>query len=297
MIKIVKKNKEGVSALMIVIGVILLLYALMMISLLIWGAYTSLKDPLDYRIDNLGLPPTWKFSNYITVINNFFVVDTSVTPTRNIYLVEMLCNSVLYAAGSAFLQATVQFIMAYLASRFNFKFGKIVYTLVIIGMTVPIVGSEPSALAIANNLNLRDSIAGMWLMKSYFLGMYFLIFFETLKAFPKDFSEAAYIDGASNTRVMFQIIAPLTKTTYLTIVLLLFVQFWNDYTTPMLFMPNVPTLSYGLYTFVMGKSVDAIANEPMRLCACFLLLIPILVLFAIFHDKLLSNVTLGGVKE
>lgn len=52
-----------------------------------------------------------------------------------------------------------------------------------------------------------------------------------------------------------------------------------------------------IYTFVMGKSVDAIANEPMRLCACFLLLIPILVLFAVFHDKLLSNVTLGGVKE
>lgn len=293
----VKKKQGGFSLLLTGIGIVLAIYALIMITLLVWGAYTSFKDPLDYRIDNLGLPPVWQFSNYITVIDNFFVVDTSVTPTRDIYLMEMLCNSLLYAGGSAFLQATVQFIMAYLASRFHFKFGKIVYFLVIVGMTVPIVGSEPSALAIANNLNLRDSIFGMWLMKSYFLGMYFLIFFETLKAFPKDFSEAAYIDGASNTRVMFQIIAPLTKTTYLTIVLLLFVQFWNDYTTPMLFMPNVPTLSYGLYTFVMGKSVDAIANEPMRLCACFLLLIPILVLFAVFHDKLLSNVTLGGVKE
>lgn len=282
---------------MIIIGVILALYALSLIMLLVWGAYTSVKDPLDYRIDKLGLPPTWKFSNYKTVLDNFVVVDKSVTPTRDIYIGEMLLNSVLYAFGSALLQATVQFIMAYVSSRFNFKLGKIVYFLVILGMTMPIVGSDPSALAIAEQLNLKDSIIGMCLMKSYFLGMYFLIFFATLSAFPKDYAEAAYIDGASNTRVMFQIMAPLIKTTYLTIVLLLFVQFWNDYTTPMLFMPNVPTLSYGLYTFVMGTSKAEIANEPMRLCACFMLLLPVLVLFAFFHDKLLSNVTLGGVKE
>ena len=296
------KRGEGtpattVSKILIFVGILLFLYALSLTALMIWGAYTSLKAPIDYRIDMLGLPPTWKFSNYPTVVEFFYVLDKSVTPNRKVYILEMIFNSVMYSLGSALLQATVQFIMAYLASRFAFKFGKVIYVIVIIGMTVPIVGSEPSAIAIAETLHLRDSIVGMWVMKSYFLGMYFLILFETLKAFPKDFAEAAYIDGAGNTRVMWQIMFPLTKTTFFTIVLLLFVQFWNDYTTPMLFMPNVPTLSYGLWTVVIGSSIDEIANEPMRLAACLMLLAPILILFTLFHNKLLSNVSIGGIKE
>lgn len=290
-------TKERVSKLFVFVGVMLFLYTLTLLIIMIWGLYTSFKSPINYRLDKIGLPNKWNFSNYPTVIEFFYVLDRSVIPNREVYMPEMILNSVLYAFGSALLQAAVQFIMAYLASRFDFKFGKIVYALVIIGMTVPIVGSEPSALLIANKLNLRDSIFGMWIMKSYFLGMYFLIFFETLKAFPKDYAEAAHIDGASNTRVMFQIIAPLSKNTYFTIVLLLFVQFWNDYTTPMLFMPNVPTLSYGLYNFVMSGAVDEISNEPMRLAACMMLLMPVLILFIFLHDKLLSNVTIGGVKE
>ena len=297
--KIANKIKNNFSPLMIVIGFVLLLYTLMLISLLVWASYTSLKDVLDYSIDKVGIPSIkdLKFSNYLTVFKYFTAEDKTVRPARTVFIWEMLANSLLYAVGSAFMQATIQFIMAYLAARFNFKFGKIVYGLVIVGMIIPIVGSQPSALAIAELLNLKDSIWGMWIMKSYFLGMYFLIFFETLKAFPKDFSEAAYIDGASNTRVMFQIIAPLTKTMYFTIVLLLFVQFWNDYTTPMLFMPNKPTLSYGLYRFVVENKIDEIAYDPYKMGACLMLLIPIIVIFTIFHDKLLSNVTLGGVKE
>lgn len=290
-------SRTSASKIMIFVGILLFVYALSLTMIMVWGFYNSLKDPLDYRIDMLGLPPTWKFSNYSTVIEFFYVLDKSVTPNRPVYILEMVLNSVLYAAGSSLLQATIQFIMAYVASRFATRFGRIVYVIVIIGMTVPIVGSEPSALAIAEKLQLKDSILGMWLMKSYFLGMYFLIFFETLKAFPKDFSEAAHIDGASNTRVMWQIMFPLARTTFFTIVLLLFVGFWNDYTTPMLFMPNVPTLSYGLWSFVMGNSINEIANEPMRLAACLLLLLPILILFTFLHDKLLANVSVGGIKE
>ena len=127
--------------------------------------------------------------------------------------------------------------------------------------------------------------------------MYFLVFYETLRAFPKDFAEAAYIDGAGNFTVMIKIMAPLSATTYFTIALLLFVQFWNDYTTPMLYMPNVPTLAYGLYYFVDLSRINEVNSQPMRLAACIMMVIPTLALFLAFHNKLLSNVTIGGVKE
>ena len=96
---------------------------------------------------------------------------------------------------------------------------------------------------------------------------------------------------------MLKIIVPLAANTYFTIVLLLFVTYWNDYTTPMLFMPNVPTLSYGLYYFADLCRINEVNTTPMRLGACMMMLVPTLLLFILFHNKLLSNITIGGVKE
>ena len=126
--------------------------------------------------------------------------------------------------------------------------------------------------------------------------MYFLVFHATLGAFPKDYEEAAEIDGASNFSVLIKIMWPLSITTYSTVLLLTFIAQWNDYTTPMLFMPAVPTIAYGLRTFDASSNND-ITNGPTRMAACLLGAVPTLTLFIIFHDRLLNNISIGGVKE
>ena len=293
-----KNRISGHSVFWTIVGIFLAVYAVSLFIPLIWGFISSFKGKIDFRLNMFGLPEEWLFSNYASVLKYFFIKVESGASFRNVYIPEMLLNSILYAVGSAFIQATVQFVMAYVAARFSkFKLSKIIYAIVIIGLIVPIVGSEASALSIAQHLNLKDRILGMYVMKSYFLGMYFLVFYETLKAFPKDYDEAARVDGASNLTIMLGIIAPLAKNTYFTIVLLLFVTYWNDYTTPMLFMPNVPTLSYGLYYFSDLSRINEVNTTPMRLGACMMMLVPTLTLFILFHNKLLSNITIGGVKE
>lgn len=279
-----------------IIGSLLGLYALSMLFVLFWGIMSSFKADLAFALDPISFPKKFVFENYALAWKVFYVRAGKTVPV-DIYIEEMLLNSILYAGGSALVQATVQFTMAYVAARFAFKFGKIVYTIVILGMIIPLVGTEPSALAIASFLNLRDSILGMFVMKGYFLGMYFLVFYEMLKAFPKDYDEAAYIDGASNLTVLTRIIAPLSATTYFTIVLLLFVTYWNDYTTPLLYMPNIPTAAYGLLTFWTNPQSSEAANTPVQLAASAIMMIPTLLLFLAFHKKLLSNITIGGVKE
>lgn len=264
---------------------------------MLWGLISSFKSSIDFTLNPFGMPRKWMFENYSTIIEYFKIDVMQVGGQRPVYIPEMILNSVLYALGSALIQAFIQFITAYAASRFDFKIGKVLYTIVILAMIVPIIGSDASALAVASFLGLRDSIIGMWVMKSYFLGMYFLVFYETLRAFPKDYAEAAYLDGAGNLSVMVRIMAPLSATTFFTITLLLFVQYWNDYTTPMLFMPNVPTLSYGLYYFSLHNTITEINTVPMKLGACMMMLVPTLIIFVAFHNKLLSNVTVGGVKE
>lgn len=291
------KNKTEKSVLWIIIGILLFIYSVSLFLPMLWGLISSFKSSIDFTLNPFGMPRKWMFENYSTIIEYFKIDVMQVGGQRPVYIPEMILNSVLYALGSALIQAFIQFITAYAASRFDFKIGKVLYTIVILAMIVPIIGSDASALAVASFLGLRDSIIGMWVMKSYFLGMYFLVFYETLRAFPKDYAEAAYLDGAGNLSVMVRIMAPLSATTFFTITLLLFVQYWNDYTTPMLFMPNVPTLSYGLYYFSLHNTITEINTVPMKLGACMMMFVPTLIIFVAFHNKLLSNVTVGGVKE
>jgi ABC-type glycerol-3-phosphate transport system permease component len=293
-----KKTDRKFSVLYLILGIVLAIYAISFLYVLFWALSTSLKDPIfDFEIDNYaGLPRALHFENYATVVNAFFVRISTDEGTRKVYFIEMLTNSVLFALGNSLVQVTVTFLMAYAAARFKFFIGKVIYSVVIVGMILPIVGSQPSALAVSRQLGLYNSILGMYVHKFTFLGMYFLVFHAVLGAYPKDFDEAAQIDGASNLSVMLRIMWPLSATTYFTVLLLVFIAQWNDYTTPMLFMPDVPTIAYGLRTFDASTDND-ITNVPTRMAACLLGAIPTLALFVIFHDRLLNNVSLGGVKE
>ena len=118
------------------------------------------------------------------------------------------------------------------------------------------------------------------------------MFYATFKSLPWTFAEAAQIDGAGHFRTFIQIMLPLIRSTLFAVFILLFIEHWNDYYTPMVFLPEKPTMSYGLFIF----QTDNKASTPIQLAACILACVPILIVFAAFKDKIMSNVTMGGIK-
>ena len=110
-------------------------------------------------------------------------------------------------------------------------------------MIIPTVGNLPSELQMVVSLNLYNKIYGLWLLKANFLGMYFLMFYGVFKAFPASFTEAAKIDGANNWTIMIKIAFPLVFNVMSTVLLINFINFWNDYQTPLLYMPAYPTVA------------------------------------------------------
>lgn len=301
------RKKKNINVLMIIVGAILVIYVISAFVLLIWSMITSLKSDLELDFNRFGLPGMYgenphlnlQFQNYVNVFKYFFIkVTLRSGGTKYVAIEEMFLNGLLYALGSAVVQAFVQYLMAYVSARFKYKGCKIFYWIVIFTMVLPTVDTTASGLYIAKILGLTDSIIGMYIMKANFLGVYFLVMYAQLKAFPKDFSEAAKIDGAGNFSVMMRITFPLIKNTFITVVLLLFVQYWNDYTTPMLYMPNVPTLAFGLYWLCLENSVTAvIKNVPSAMAGCMMMLIPMLILFLFTHKRLMGNLSMGGLKE
>lgn len=276
---------------------ILFLYALSLLVPMLWSLMTSFKTNDDFTYYPLDWPSIFQWENYITVFDYFYA------PSKQEYGEDilvgagiMLLNSTWYALGTSLVSTFVAFLVGYVVARFHFKFCGVIYTVVILQMIIPTVGTLPSELRIAQSLGLYNTVYGMLFMKSYVTGLYFLSFYAALRVIPKDFAEAAHLDGANNFHVMFKIMLPMASGVFFTILLLSFIQFWNDYQTPLIYMPTFPTLAYGLYHFVNASYEAETSSVPMQLGACMLMAVPLFTIFIVFQDKLLGGVSLGGLK-
>ena len=298
--KSVKRKHARFSPAVIVFTVILLLYVISLVIPFIWGFFTSLKGNIEFSLNVLGLPKghiwEWRWDNYAYVFNNFSVEVIKGTERYNVNMFQQLLYSILYSLGGGLLGAFTPCVVGYLISRFPNKFSRVLYSAVIIVMVIPIVGSEVSMLQLLRSLHLYDTMIGNLIMSMNFLTMYLLVYHAAFKSLSNSYAEAAEIDGANEFTVFFRINFPLVRGTFFTILLLLFIARWNDYTSPLLYMPSKPTLAYGVFAF-NSSTQTTLSWPPMKITGCMILVIPILIVFLIFHEKIMGNITMGGVKE
>lgn len=296
----VKKVKKQVNPLAIIVFIILALYLLTMIFSVLWLLSTTLKLPKEYEGD---FAPDFKpnmiwfpergftFDNYIHAYKLFYV------PTENgdVGIIKQFGNSILYSVGCAFATTASCLVMGYATARFRYKLSGYIYAFVLVTMALPIVGALPSEIRVAKQLNIFGSFPGIWIMRANFLNTYFLIFFAQFKMIPKDYTEAAKIDGASPLAVMMKIIVPLAATTTSTVFILLFISYWNDYQIPMIYLENHPVAAHGMYNFVHFP-INALDKTPYKLAGIVIMALPIIVVYAIFNKKLNVNLSVGGIK-
>lgn len=296
-----ERRKIKFSTMYIVICCVLSVYVLSLCIPLLWAVLTSVKSQTEFRLNMLGLPKgmpwEWRWSNYGKVFTDFYEVITIKGVGRiKVGLSKMIENTLLYAVGCSLLQTLCPCIVAYLTAKFDYKFSKFVDTLVVSLMVVPIIGSQPSEMQMLKGLGFYDTMWGMWICKFSFLGMYYLIFQGAFKGIPNDFFEAAYVDGASEIRVLFSIALPMVRNVFGTVFLIKFVAFWNDYQTPALYMPSLPVLARGIFRLTHALQGE-FATIPFRMAGCMFLALPILILFIIFKEKMMGNLSMGGLKE
>ena len=284
----------------IILMSVLILYSVSLLLPILWGLSTSLKTDLDFYLNPFWLPDgwfwNWQWSNYSYAFMNFVVKVEAGAGFRIIYMEEMFLYTILYALGCAFFQSFVCCVVAYMVVKFDYFFSKVIYTVVIVAMILPIVGSLPSEIQMSRALGFFDTIWGMWIMKSHFLGMYFLVFHAMFRGIPKEFADAARVDGAGNFQVLFSIMMPLVRNTLFTVILLNFIGYWNDYQVPLIYLPSSPTIAYGLYLFNFS-TINSLSTIPMKITGCMIMMLPILIVFLIFRNRLIGNISIGGLKE
>ncbi len=318
--KIMKNKKGETNAVFIILFVIFVLYAFLILFSLGWALLTSLKSVDDFEINQniLGFPSLksddadpfnsrnafLRLENYVKIITNFKVVkkqpfyqgDVLVTHTCEATIGTMLANTLLYVGGGALIYAFMPAFTAYLCAKYNYKLSSIIFGVYTFMMCMPIVGAYPTELTFLRNTGLYDTIWGNYLQKMTGSGMYFFVYHAYFKGVSDTYREAAEIDGASEFTIMFRIYFPLAIKIMMTVFLIQFVALWNDYQTPLLYLPTHPTLAYGVF-YLSYFQLHEWYHTSIKMAGCIMLVVPVLIIFVIFKNKLMGDVSLGGIKE
>ena len=322
--KRISMKKSVDKAIVIAVCGLLILYTISMLIPLIWGLIMSLKPEDEVTYAMRSLEEHWQIlfgatdsrfdqdrsvlGNYLRVIKVLQPIQTSdsyfaglkldrlVNVTEVDYFGEILLNTVLYTIGGAFIMALVPCIIGYMCAKYPYKFSSILVAVALFAMIMPSVGTYPVELILLRRLGIYNSIWGNWIQTFSFTGSYFFVYIAFFSGVDQTYTEAAEIDGASQLRVLIQIIIPLASKMIATVFLIQFIHRWNDYQAPLLYLPTHPTLSYALFMRIGVVSSDAINDLPGKCAGCLMLALPIIVLFIAFRDKIMGNVSMGGLK-
>ncbi len=271
-----------------IVFVIFLIYAITLLYPFIFLLINSFKtNPVEMLKNPLGLPQTASFDSYK------FALTYKLKGTTTIF--QMFVNTITLSVGQTFVSMALTCMSAYTLAKYDFKGNKVIYTIIIISSVVPVFGAEAALFNLMTNvLHLRNTYLGMLLLCGGFGGP-FLYLHSFFKEIPWSYAESAMIDGASDFRIFVQIMIPLAQNGVLVFTIMKFMGFWNEYWQAFLYYGQYPTLAVGLKEMAELAGQSGFSHS-MFFAATIVCIIPVLIIYAIFSDKLMENLGAGGIK-
>ncbi|MET8866610.1 carbohydrate ABC transporter permease [Nonomuraea sp. NPDC004580] len=204
-------------------------------------------------------------------------------------------NTLLYAALGTLFTVVSSVPVAYALARFRFRGRRAAFLLVVTTMMLPPQVVAVPVYLVWARLGLTD---GLWpLILPLLLGDAFSIFLlrQFLLTIPRDYTDAARVDGCSDLRTLLRVILPMARPAVAAVALFQFFYCWNDYYGPLLYAgveQESLTLSLGLATFKAFHSVQ----WNLTMAATLLVTAPVIIVFFFAQRVFIEGVTLTGVK-
>ena len=289
------KVKES-QVIFIIIGLIYLIHGLSLIVPFLWMIITSFKSRLDFQDSFLGLPQVWQWKNYSQIFSllRIEVVKNGAFYTYNVF--DMMANSLTMAIFGSFFGLLSVVLCSYVVAKYDFAIRKLLFNINIFVMVIPIVGSLSTTLTVYKNLGIYNNLWAYIIFPGGPFGFNFLLLYGAFKAIPNTYSEAIFIDGGGHLTVFLRIILPMMLPTLSALYVLSFISNWNNYSASLIFLPSVPTLSYGLYVFQYDSAKYG-ASLPEVLAGFAICSVPSVALYCCFQKVITKSLAVGGLKE
>lgn len=265
-------------------AVVLVLIALISLTPIYWGIVTSVK-PLNeinaFPPKLFGFTVTWTHYERIFASGYF----------RSVF------NSIFYSVAAIFAGVTLGYLAAYGFSRREFRFKRICFYLVVIGIPL---STGSSVLLIPNYLlMMKLHLTNHWytmplLYTAYNLPLCIWLLIAGIKAVPVEIEEAAAIDGCSQLYIVARMIPPMIKPSCAAASLFIFIGAWNEYITTSVMVngEQYKNIQMAIYEYlgVFGQEWGPLT------AATTIAIIPILLVFTFLGRQLVAGLTAGAVK-
>lgn len=293
---ILTKRSSATKILFGVVFVIFVLYALSLILPFGFLLLNSLKEPSEYVNDLINggifsLPEKTLFGNYIDVFKEMKISDSF---GNDINFLSMTFNSVWFTAVTVFGGLAASTLVGYCLAKYNFMLRNVLYGIAIVSMTIPIVGSTGAMFKLSYDLKIYNTPLYPILTSFGGFGFNFLIMYGFFKNISWSYAEAVFIDGGGHFTAFLKIMLPQVLPAMVTLGIMAFIGAWNDYTTPLLYLPDFPTIASGVYE--IQTHLKRGGNYPQYFAALVISIIPVMIIFVSFSDTIMQNFTVGGLK-
>lgn len=282
-----RRRTIGERIFFIITFLVLAIWSIIVLCMFLWALMNVFKTNIDYLREPLALP---KLSD-LQWENFKLAIDKLEYNGHGFW--DMLFNSVWLVGGTALLQSFSVCVTGYIFAQYEFKGREFLFKTVLFIMIIPIYGALPASYKLIYGLGINDS--PLYLISQ--IGGFsanMMITYGFFKGVPKAYREAVYIDGGSDFKAFTTIGLPMGKNILIAYFLLNFIMQWNNYETPLLYFNNMPTLSLGLHAF--QQEIQYAANYPAYFAGALIAMLPILLIFVFFADKLMGQMYSGGLK-
>ena len=262
----------------------LTLWAVIVLFPFYWMLLTSVKS---YSAYNSEYVPA--FFTLQPTLQNYFDAFSAV-PLGRYFL-----NTLIYTGVTTVIMIVVVVLSAYAFARLDFIGRKITFTLFLSLMMIPNELVVITNFVTITNLGLRNTFSGL-ILPSIASVFYIYLLKENFEQVPEELYNAAKVDGTSDLKYLFKVMMPICQPTIVTIAILKIIECWNAYVWPRLITDNQ---AY----FLVSNGIQEIRengfgreNIPAMMAAVVVISVPLIVLFLVFHKKIMEGVSRGGTK-
>jgi len=267
----------------VILQVLLVIWALINLFPLYWLFTFSLKDNREIFGGNIaGLPSRWLFSNYTQALIN-----------SKVYL--YMLNSVLVTAATIILTCFVGLMAAYALERMIWRGRKVVMTLLMLGLMIPIHTALLPLFIVLGRLKILSTHWALILPYTAFaIPLAILIISGFIHSIPREMEEAACIDGASIYGIFFYIIVPMLLPAISTVAIFTFLQSWNELLFAQVFISKdiARTLTAGIQAMYGQYQTDW---GPIG-AALTVSALPTLLIYLMMSKEVQKSLVAGAVK-
>jgi len=262
----------------------LTIWAIIVLFPFYWMILTSVKSYSSYNSEYIP-----KFFTLSPTIDNYINAFTSVNLGR------YLLNTLVFAVLTTVVMLVIVILSAFAFARLDFKGKNIVFTLFLSLMMIPTELVIITNYVTITDLSLRNTFLGL-ILPSVTSVFYIYLLKENFEQIPDELYKAAKVDGTSDFKYLTKVMLPICRPTVVTIVILKVIECWNSYVWPRLVTTNPKYFLVSNGIQQIRESGFGRENIPAMMAAVVVISIPLIILFLIFHKKIMEGVSRGGTK-